>query len=195
MSLLSEAFWPSLERSFAPLAMEGANGLLGDLHLMGPLSLATAEHAATTPDLPRWLESYHLCSPLVGVPLASLRRAPAHPARGWIEERWYCSLFTLPFLFGCEPGTKWRERHEAIIHLLCTDHLMLFLPHPELMEKSFGEFTDGDLDRCASALWDIETGEVLYADGVHSRGRLRSEGLPLQEWIEQTRLPGNSSGE
>ncbi len=71
---------------------------------------------------------------------------------------------------------------------------MLFLPHPELMEKSFAEFTDGDLVRCASALWDIRTGDVLYADGVHSRGSLRSEGLPLQDWIEKTRLPGNSSG-
>jgi len=147
------------------------------------------------PGLPGWLESYHLCSPLVGVPLASLRCAPAQPARGWIEERWYSSLFTLLFLFGLEPGTKWRDRHDAIIRLLGTDHLMLFLPHPELMEKAFTEFTDGDLARCASALWDIRTGDVLYGDGVHSRESLRSEGLPLKEWIEKTRLPGNGSGE
>jgi hypothetical protein len=195
MSLLSEAFWPSLDRSFAPLAMERAEGLLGDLHLLGPLSLATAEHAASTPGLPGWLESYHLCGPLVGVPLASLRRAPAQPARGWIEERWYSSLFTLPFLFGCELGNIWRERNHEISTQLGTDHLMLFLPHPELMEKSFAEFTDGELALCASAIWDIRTGDVLYADGVHSRESLRSEGLPLEEWIEKTRLPGTSSGE
>lgn len=56
MSLLSQAFWPSLERAFTPLAQDVAKGLLGDLHLLGPLSLATAEHAASTPGLPGWLE-------------------------------------------------------------------------------------------------------------------------------------------
>lgn len=168
-------------------------GLLGDLHLLGPLRLATANHAASSGRLPEWLSNYHLCSPIVGVPLDLLRRATAQPARGWIEERWQSLVFTLPLLFGLEPGRNWRLRHDAIIQLLGTDHLMLFLPHPELMEKSFTDFAEEDLARCASALWDITTGAVLYADGVHTRKSLRNDGLPLVEWLEKTRLPGNGA--
>lgn len=43
----------------------------------------------------------------------------------------------------------------------------------------------------ASALWDFDSGRVLYADGIHTEDSLRSCGKPLLAWLG---LPCESSG-
>ncbi len=64
------------------------------------------------------------------------------------------------------------------------DSLMLFLPNPEHYEWLFAEHSREEWSKgSASALWDLRTGQVLYADGVHTEETLRRDGKPLREWL------------
>lgn len=61
---------------------------------------------------------------------------------------------------------------------------MLFMPNPDHYEWLFTEHTQEEWNQgSASALWDLKTGQVLYADGIHTEQSLRAEGTPLREWL------------
>ncbi|MES2707257.1 MAG: hypothetical protein V4726_11715 [Verrucomicrobiota bacterium] len=172
LHILSESFQPSLEEALPALGWGPQRGTLRDYHLAGPL------HFVLKNPLPpeHWLDAYDAAVPATGLALRRLRKA--RPS--WLEHRAERALFLLPLLSGGEPE-GWRDK-------LRRNHpfarLMLFLPNPDHCEWLFiehpqEEWTQGS----ASALWDLETGEVLYADGIHTEESLRTEGRTLREWL------------
>ena len=100
----------------------------------------------------------------------------------WLEERAYRNVFMLPFLLGKEPD-RWRAHLKK--HPPTFKRLMLFMPNPDLYESHFNDFTKQEWCRgAASALWNLETGQLLYAHGIHTEKSLHAEGRPFLEWLK-----------
>lgn len=91
----------------------------------------------------------------------------------------------LPFLLGEEPTDDWRGRLKADRPF---DSLLLFLPNPDHWEWMFADHSPEEWAQgSASALWDLKTGKVRYADGIHTTASIRKRdvGKPLDEWLQQ----------
>ncbi len=64
--------------------------------------------------------------------------------------------------------------------------MLLFMPNPAHYEWLFADHTEDEWAQgSASALWDLTSGHVLYADGIHTVESMRIKGKPLSEWIGQ----------
>ena len=58
------------------------------------------------------------------------------------------------------------------------------LPRIELWSKPFAEWTDDDWQTCGySALWDVTTGRVLWAEGAHEVAEMPEVGKPFDEFF------------
>jgi hypothetical protein len=58
------------------------------------------------------------------------------------------------------------------------------LPRLNLWTKPFADWTEEDWSTCGlSALWDIETGVVLWAHGAHHVDDMRTKGRPAPEFF------------
>ena len=134
---------------------------------------------------PSWLADYDLCSPWTAFALGPLR----HAATGWMRARDQRALFLLPF-FLVDYAERWKCKAEKITGLLGVDSLLLLLPDPTLERSLFHEVPQETWHaQCASALWDIPAGKVLWADGLHTRETLSQHGLTQQKWLQKSRLP------
>lgn len=148
---------------------------LHELRFMGPLHVTVESTEDTAED---WLEPFDLIAPFTGVPLAELRNKSPQ----WAVERHLRVVYMLPFLFGSEPHSSWRQRLERDRPF---DLLLLFLPNPDHYEWLFHEHSREEWAQgSASALWDLKTGKVLYADGIHDEASLRQHGEPLRKWLD-----------
>ena len=145
--------------------------------------LTSPVHVAATPhgdSLPDWLDAYDLTFPYTAIPLAELRKRFPE----WTTERGFRALCMLPFLFGQEPHERWRGRlqdHRPF------DSLLLFLPNPSHWQWRFADHSrDEWAQGSASALWNLKTGEVLYADGIHTTASIQNKGVgkPLDDWLK-----------
>ncbi|MFM7925827.1 MAG: hypothetical protein ACKPJJ_36870, partial [Planctomycetaceae bacterium] len=68
------------------------------------------------------------------------------------------------------------------------DRLMLFMPNPAHYEWTFSEHTrDEWAQGSISALWNLQTGKVVYAEGIHTEASLQDCGQPLREWLKDPR--------
>ena len=57
------------------------------------------------------------------------------------------------------------------------------MPKPELWLKPFDEWTEVDWNTCGlSALWDIESGVVYWAEG-HKADDMKRVGKPIEQFI------------
>ena len=170
--LVSEGLWPTLPNSLPALGWTTQTGHLRDYHLQGPLHTDTVDHTTN----PEWLQEYDLVAPYSGFALPRLRRV--FPK--WMEHRAYRALYLLPLLFGSAPK-GWNSVLPVDQPI---DRLMLFIPNPAQHEWLFAEHTREEWSEgSASAIWDLKTGEVLYADGVHTESSLRQAGQPLEKWL------------
>jgi len=69
--------------------------------------------------------------------------------------------------------------------------LLALMPRSELWEKPFAEWTREDWRTCGlTALWDINTGDVLWAKGAHSEAEMRLVGKPIREFVGQLKAGG-----
>ena len=90
----------------------------------------------------------------------------------------------LPFLFGREPTEIWRGRlteHPPF------DSLLLSQPNPSHWQWRFAEHSrDEWAQGSASALWNLKSGEVLYANGIHSTASIQEKGIgkSLDDWLK-----------
>lgn len=178
LHFLSESLWPSPAESLPALGWTGRSEQWTDFHVHGPLHLSKACR------IPAWLEDYDLQAPLTAFALPRLRRnVPA-----WMTDRAMRLMFMLPFLAGREPLIRSHDYWSQ----LPGQRLMLFMPN----RNHYDDLYDNDSPEkwsagSASALWDFDSGRVLYADGIHTEDSLRSCGKPLLEWLG---LPCESSG-
>jgi hypothetical protein len=173
LHLLSEAFWPNLPQSLPALGWCGRSGSIEDYQLKGPLNAEFAPQCK----LPEWLGEYDLVAPITAFALPRLRQCFS----SWMKERMYRSIFLLPLLLGEEPKAwRWRLNQSRPF-----DRLMLFMPNPAHYEWIFSDHTKAEwASGAASALWNLQTGTVVYADGIHTEQSLQECGQPLERWMK-----------
>ncbi len=100
-----------------------------------------------------------------------------------MKERVHRSIFVLPLLLGEEPQ-GWSGRLNISPPF---DRLMLFMPPPRHYERTFSDLTQEEwASGAASALWNLQTETVVYADGIHTEESLQKCGQPLKRWLKLT---------
>ncbi len=171
LHFVSEALWSHGDEAHPVLNLKQSSDLLTNYRLVGPLHVSSDRQS-----LGEFAE-YDVIAPFTGFPLKHLTKQ--FPS--WGHSRGHRALWMLPLLMGDEPLPDWRDKLRKERPF---DRLMLFMPNPDHYEWLFAEHTQEEWSQgSASALWDLETGQVLYADGIHSEASLRAEGKPLREWL------------
>lgn len=62
---------------------------------------------------------------------------------------------------------------------------MLFMPNPEHYEHLFTDHPEEHwATGSASAIWDLRTGQILYATGIQSRESIRLRADPMAKWLK-----------
>ncbi len=175
--LASEAIGAQLEDSLPATGLASVVGSLDGLMLTSPVRVAGSLHVSKLPD---WLDAYDLTFPYTAIPLAALRdRFPK-----WTSERSFRLRCMQSFLFGREPDKSWRGQLEEDRPF---DSLLLFLPNPSHWQWRFADHSRDDWAQgSASALWNLKTGKVLYADGIHTTASIQKKGIgkPLDDWLK-----------
>ena len=174
LHVCSEALWGRFQQIhpiFEELSLAESKS---KLNLIGPLQFTIASDSKQ----PEWMSCYDITFPFTLFAMNCLRRLEPE----WLEERAYRNVFMLPFLLGKEPD-RWRAHLKK--HPPTFKRLMLFMPNPDLYESHFNDFTKQEWCRgAASALWNLETGQLLYAHGIHTEKSLHAEGRPFLEWLK-----------
>ncbi|NMQ17730.1 hypothetical protein E4P82_00025 [Candidatus Competibacter phosphatis] len=124
-------------------------------------------------------KNYDLVFPLTHIPLGRLRR----DCPKWRSDRRYRALGILAyFLFGSEEWFK--KQGQNFLDLLSVPHIHALMPRPELWLKPFDDWTETDWNTCGlSALWDIESGVVYWAEGAHHADEMKQVGKPIEQFI------------
>ncbi|GAB4452172.1 MAG: hypothetical protein OHK0029_02700 [Armatimonadaceae bacterium] len=182
--LLPEMLQPNLESSFPLLDCFTLSGRVGDGILSAPTILRfslSSDGYTVRPTLPEQNElanvdrlGYDLVFPMTGVPLGVLRR----DCPEWISERGFRALGTLPFFFSADP--QWVARADELRRVFNVSQIYALFPVFGLWGTPFVEWQSEDwAQRCLSGLWIIETGEVVWAKGVHHVSNMPKIGKPL----------------
>ena len=190
LHLLPEAFADDLSRSFPALGVCGLNGRAGDGWLVAPgwiewdINPVTAEVCKESPKQ-QWSQSlldksYDLIFPLTNIPLGRLRRNCPE----WRSDRSYRALGVLAyFLLGSEEWFK--GQNQKFLDLFKVPHIHALMPKPELWLKRFDDWMETDWNTCGlSALWDIESGVVYWAEGAHKADDMKRVGKPINQFID-----------
>lgn len=197
-SALQEAFFPTLQASWAPLGLMHLRGCIGNATLSGPALISfgfddtstTVDFTDSNGDTPVELvqRGYDLTFPMTTVPLGQLRRECGE----WRSDRWYRSLGVAPFLL---PALHyvWSQHAEFLQKTFGVPHIYCLLPRFELWSKRFSDWTDADWHdpENLSALWDLSghltgtPGRVLWARGTHNINEIPKFGLPAPDFLEK----------
>jgi len=181
--MLNEGFWPNLTNGFPLLMLPNRSARLKESWHLAPTAIwwgggGDAERAASGGVLER--RDFDLVFPFSSIACPSWRkRFPM-----WEEVRHWRPILTLPFL---RPDA---ELARAIGPAICKQHPLLsgcalhvLIPHAELWEKDFGEWTESDWQWCGyTANWDLSSGEMLWAVGGVARGEMSAKGVPLSDF-------------
>jgi len=190
LHLLPEAFASDLSRSLPALGVCGLKGRAGDGWLVAPgwiewdVDPVTAEVRRESPKQ-HWSQylidkNYDLVFPLTHIPLGRLRR----DCQKWRSDRsFHASGVLAYFLLGSEEWLK--EQRQEYLNLFKVPHIHALMPKPELWLKRFDNWTETDWNTCGlSALWDIESGVVYWAEGAHHADDMKRVGKPIQQLID-----------
>ncbi len=194
-SFIQEAFFPDLSASWPHLACDSLSGRIGDAVLAGPglaefeLEQDSRRVHFTDPDgmRPEALSrrGYDLTFPMVAVPLGALRRGcPA-----WRTDRRVFPLGVAPFLFP-DLHEVWPRHAEVLRSLFIVPRIFTLLPRVELWSKPFADWTPDEWENCGlSALWDIDTGRVLWAQGAHHVDEMPNVGREANDFFGKGKKP------
>ena len=191
LSFLNEAFWPSLPESFPPLGLPAPpEGLSAALHLAPTVLWFGTGDGAEKRAAARWQEiwGYDLLMPFSAVAGPPLLRRFSQ----WVQDRYWRSLLTLPFLIPDEELV--REISEAVrkdedCDALVKAGLYALLPRPDLWEKPFADWTEEDCRWGGySVWWDIANGRTLWAVGTVIRADIANRGQPLDAFLDSPGL-------
>lgn len=186
--LLPEAFADDLSHSLPALGLTGLKGRAGDGWLKAPgwieweVDPITAEVSRDSPEK-RWSKmliekGYDLVFPLTYIPLGRLRR----DCPQWRSDHSLRAIGTLPFfMLGSEATIQQRE---ALYDFFGVPRIHVLMPKQELWLKPFDKWTESDWNAgCLSALWDLESGCVYWAEGAPSADDMPKMGKPIDEFI------------
>ena len=189
LSILQEAFMPDLSISFPMFNCFHLKGKIGDAMITGPgLVEFDLERDGTVHPIDLQGErpaeiagyGYDLAFPMTAIPLGNLRRQ----CPKWRSDRRFRQLGVLPFLF---PGNNnvWTMYSERLLDLLKVDRIFALMPHMEYWSKPFSDWADDDWNNCGlSALWDINSGYVLWAKGANKFDDMYKIGKPIEEFLK-----------
>ena len=190
-SFLQEAFFPDLRQSWPWLELYPLRGMVGNAGLLGPTLLhfeleadGCTVHAAD----PKGREpesvvqrEYDLVFPTTVVPLGQLRRQCA----AWRESREPRRLGVLPFVVPsvCKFTAGDLKKLRAYFHV---DRIYALLPSSDLWSVPFADWTAKQWNRRGnvSALWDLKSGEVLWAHGTGDLAWIRRTGQPPKQFFD-----------
>ena len=167
---ISETLWPTLGASHPALGWNASYNRLADYHLSGPI------HVSDQSPRIDWMANYDVVGPYTAFATGRLREF----CSDWMADRSWRAISMLPLLL----GTASPEIASVVMPIVRQKTLMLFMPNPDHYERLFAEHTQEEWAQgSASVLWDLEIGQVLYADGIHTEASLRVAGKLLQEWL------------
>ncbi len=189
LHFLPEAFADDLSHSFPALGVCGLKGQAGDGWLVAPgwiewdVDPITAEVQKNSlkEQWPQRLieQCYDLVFPLTHIPLGQLRR----DCPEWRTDRSFRALGVLAYFFlGAD---EWLKKHsQDFLDRFNVPHIHALLPKPELWLKPFDHWLETDWSTCGlSALWDIKSGIVYWAEGAHSADEMKRVGQPTAQSI------------
>jgi hypothetical protein len=189
-SILQEGFRPDLSRSWPPLGLQGLRGQIGNAALAAPgrAIFACESDGRTVRDADpdgtrchRLIElGYDLVFPMVAIPLGHLRQV----CPTWRADRRVQPLGVAPFLFP-EFHDLWLEHVETLKSIFGVPRIYALCPRIELWDKPFDDWSDEDWRTCGrSALWEVTTGRVLWADGAHPIEKMPEIGHPAAKYFK-----------
>ena len=189
LDLLPEALADDLSHSFPALGVCGLKGRAGDGWLIAPAWIewnVDSEMVGLRRESPKqqWFhrlinKNYDLVFPLTNVPLGQLRRACPE----WRTDRRFRALGVLAYFFlGSE---KWLKRNsQKLLDLFKVPHIHALMPKPELWLTRFDDWAETDWSTCGlSALWDIKSGVIYWAEGAHHADDMKRVGKPIEQFI------------
>jgi hypothetical protein len=138
--------------------------------------------SATASPMPDWVNQYDLCSPITGIPL------PGFHCERWATDPWLRAVYMMPILCGKDLYSWFDDRSRSVLtSSLRQTSLMVLMPKETVWSSHFENNSPEHWNsHCSSALWDLTTKTVVYADGVHSRDALAKNGLSFEEWAHQS---------
>lgn len=194
--ILPEAFAGDLSHSLPALGICGLKGRASDGWLIAPgciewdVNPETAEVCRDSPK-ERWSPAlqnmgYDLVFPLTNIPLGRLRR----DCPEWRSDRSFRTRGVLAFfLLDLEFFT---QHNHKFLDLFKVHQIHTLMPKPELWLKPFDDWTEEDWKTCGlSALWDIESGRVYWAEGAHKAEDMPRVGKLIDEFIKPQRTKRN----
>jgi len=189
--ILQEAFWPDLSSSFPLFDCLSLRGRIGNAMLIGPglveFELESDDYTVHPTDLkgkrPEKVASfgYDVIFPMTAIPLGKLRTQ----CPNWRTDRQYRCITISPFLVPSEREV-WSRYSKKLSELLRVDNILALLPRIGFWSKPFSEWTNEDWEICGiSALWDMKTSRILWAEGAHCVDEMRSIGKPIGEFTKE----------
>ncbi len=190
LHLLPEAFADDLIHSFPALGICGLRGRASDGWLVAPgwiewdVDPMTAEIQRDS-FKEQWSQpliekSYDLIFPLTHIPLGHLRR----DCPKWRSDRSFRALGVLAY-FDLNSEEELKKQSQKFLDLFNVPSIHALMPKPELWLKPFDDWTETDWKTCGlSALWDIESGVVYWAEGAHKADDMKRVGKPIKQFID-----------
>lgn len=197
-SILQEAFFPELSRSWAPLGMCALRGAISDGILQSPgqvrLETESDDRTLRFSD-PSGVEptslverGYDVCFPMTAVPIGKLRRDCAQ----WRSDRHIRQLGVAPFLLPHDDSWTTGYSPKINFETFGVSHIWCLIPRFELWSKSFADWTEYDWNdpENLSALWDLSgefsgtRGKILWTRGAHNIDQVAKIGLVAPDFLK-----------
>jgi hypothetical protein len=194
--ILQEAFLPNLSSSWPPLECDSLDGHIGDATLAGPglvvFDLEQDERTVhfTDPEgkrpEPLVQRGYDLTFPLTAIPLGNLRQT----CSAWRTDRRYPPLGVAPFLF-LGLYHIWTDHAKFLREIFRVRQIFALLPRFELWSRPFADWMEEEWSTCGlSALWELDSGRVLWAHGAHDVAAMPTVGRTTAEFFGQALQEG-----
>ncbi len=202
MHFLNEGCYPNLAQASGVLGLPVLDGSFIDGQLTAPLAMKYATVSRNDAPLvtipfeeswasPEWLRcyGYDLVAPFTLHPLGLLRSQLPK----WGQDRLLRAVGLLPFLPTIEiKNGLFRKLLPKIgfsQQFVDSGSILLLMPGDELLRKQFLAWDQCSDDKLVvSALWDVPSGDVLWAEGFQDRNSIKKAGLPLDEWLKEEKV-------